>query len=116
MPRSLQEILAHADELGRRFEEHEPDDVRTAAPLYAIREASPVAPPPSAELPRPSLPPATPACPGPRSPACSAPPARPPASGTPDTTPRPPDTPTPEDHFLSRPDRGSATASLRCHW
>jgi len=39
MPRSLQEILAHADELGRRFEEHEPDDVRTAAPLYAIREA-----------------------------------------------------------------------------
>jgi len=40
MPRSLQEILAHADELGRRFEEHEPDDVRTAAPLYAIRAAA----------------------------------------------------------------------------
>lgn len=39
MPRSLQEILAHADELGRRFEEHEPGDVRTAAPLRAVREA-----------------------------------------------------------------------------
>ena len=39
MPRSLQEILAHADELGRRFEDHEPDDVRTAAPLRAVREA-----------------------------------------------------------------------------
>ena len=39
MPRSLQEILEHADELGRRFEEHEPADVRDAAPLHAIREA-----------------------------------------------------------------------------
>jgi FAD/FMN-containing dehydrogenase len=39
MPRSLQEILEHADELGRRFEEHEPSDVRDAAPLHAIREA-----------------------------------------------------------------------------
>ena len=39
MPRSLQEILEHADELGRRFEEHEPNDVRDAAPLHAIREA-----------------------------------------------------------------------------
>lgn len=39
MPRSLQEILEHADELGRRFEEHEPTDVRDAAPLHAIREA-----------------------------------------------------------------------------
>ena len=39
MPRSLKEILEHADELGRRFEEHEPADVRDAAPLHAIREA-----------------------------------------------------------------------------
>ena len=39
IPRSLQEILAHADELGRRFKDHEPDDVRTAAPLRAVREA-----------------------------------------------------------------------------
>ena len=39
MPRSLQEILEHADELGRRFEKHEPSDVRDAAPLHAIREA-----------------------------------------------------------------------------
>lgn len=35
----MQEILEHADELGRRFEEHEPSDVRDAAPLHAIREA-----------------------------------------------------------------------------
>lgn len=39
MPRSLQEILEHADELERRFEEHEPKDVRDAAPLRAIRKA-----------------------------------------------------------------------------
>ncbi len=39
MPRSLQEILEHADELGRRFEDHEPSDVRDAAPLHAIRDA-----------------------------------------------------------------------------
>ena len=39
MPRSLQEILAHADELGLRFDYHEPDDVRTAAPLRAVRQA-----------------------------------------------------------------------------
>lgn len=39
MPRSLQEILEHAEELARRFEKHEPKDVRGAAPLHAIREA-----------------------------------------------------------------------------
>ena len=39
MPRSLQEILEHADELERRFEEHEPKDVHDAAPLHAIRKA-----------------------------------------------------------------------------
>lgn len=39
MPRSLQEILDHADELERRFDEHEPTDVRDAAPLHAIRDA-----------------------------------------------------------------------------
>lgn len=39
MPRSLQEILEHADELERRFQEHEPKDVRDAAPLRAICKA-----------------------------------------------------------------------------
>ncbi len=39
MPRSLREILEHADELSRRFEEHEPKDVRDAAPLRAIGKA-----------------------------------------------------------------------------
>jgi hypothetical protein len=39
MPRSLQEILEHADELERRFADHEPADVRAAAPLHALRDA-----------------------------------------------------------------------------
>ena len=39
MPRSLQEILEHADELDRRFDEHEPTDVRDAGPLRAIHTA-----------------------------------------------------------------------------
>ncbi len=39
MPRSLQEILEHADELERRFADHEPADVRDAAPLHALRDA-----------------------------------------------------------------------------
>ncbi len=39
MPRSLQEILEHADELERRFADHDPDDVRDAAPLHALRDA-----------------------------------------------------------------------------
>ncbi len=39
MPRSLQVILEHADELERRFADHEPNDVRDAAPLHAIRTA-----------------------------------------------------------------------------
>lgn len=39
MPRSLKEILEHAEELERRFAEHEPTDVRDAAPLRAIRDA-----------------------------------------------------------------------------
>lgn len=39
MPRNLQQILEHAEELARRFEEHEPEDVRDAAPLQAIRTA-----------------------------------------------------------------------------
>lgn len=39
MPRSLQEILEHADELERRFADHEPADVRDAAPLRALRDA-----------------------------------------------------------------------------
>jgi hypothetical protein len=39
MPRTLQEILDHADQLESRFAEHEPKDVRDASPLRAIREA-----------------------------------------------------------------------------
>lgn len=39
MPRSLHEILEHADELERRFTDHEPTDVRDAAPLHALRKA-----------------------------------------------------------------------------
>lgn len=39
MPRNLQEILEHADELERRFADHEPVDVRDAAPLHALRVA-----------------------------------------------------------------------------
>lgn len=39
MPRSLQEILEHADELERRFANHEQADVRDAAPLHALRDA-----------------------------------------------------------------------------
>ncbi|MEJ7741320.1 MAG: hypothetical protein WKF73_01505 [Nocardioidaceae bacterium] len=39
MPRTPQEILEHADELQRRFEEHDPVDLHDAAPLHAIRDA-----------------------------------------------------------------------------
>lgn len=41
MPRTVQEILDHADELARRFEEYEPDadDKRDGAPLVAVRQA-----------------------------------------------------------------------------
>lgn len=39
MPRSLQEVLAHADELKRRFADHDPADVRDAAPLRVLRDA-----------------------------------------------------------------------------
>ena len=41
MPRTREEILAHADELARRFENYEPreDDKRDPAPLHALRSA-----------------------------------------------------------------------------
>jgi hypothetical protein len=39
MPRTTEEILAHADELGRRFEEHEPGDVKDARALRDIAAA-----------------------------------------------------------------------------
>lgn len=39
MPRSLQEILEHADELERRFADHAPADVRDAEPLRTLRDA-----------------------------------------------------------------------------
>ncbi|WP_248475044.1 hypothetical protein [Tomitella fengzijianii] len=38
MPRSLDQVLRHADELGRRFEEHEPAGADAGA-LRAIRDA-----------------------------------------------------------------------------
>jgi FAD/FMN-containing dehydrogenase len=39
MPRTLQEILEHADELERRFADHDPANVRDAEPLRALRDA-----------------------------------------------------------------------------
>lgn len=39
MPRTLQEILEHADELERRFAHPEPANVRSAAELRALRDA-----------------------------------------------------------------------------
>lgn len=41
MPRSAKEILARADELARRFEDHEPapGEVQDAAPLRAVADA-----------------------------------------------------------------------------
>jgi hypothetical protein len=39
VPKNLQYLLGHADELARRFEEHEPGETRDATPLRAIRDA-----------------------------------------------------------------------------
>lgn len=39
MPRSLHDILEHADELERRFADHDPANVRDAEPLRALRDA-----------------------------------------------------------------------------
>jgi hypothetical protein len=41
MPRSVQDILDHADELAARFENYEPDatDARDTAALAAVRDA-----------------------------------------------------------------------------
>ncbi len=41
MPRTVQQILDHADELARRFEDYEPDpsDRRDPAALAAVRDA-----------------------------------------------------------------------------
>lgn len=41
MPRTTEEILKHADELARRFEEHEPDpeQIRDARPLRDVASA-----------------------------------------------------------------------------
>jgi hypothetical protein len=39
MPRTIQEILDHADELASRFERHEPGEVRDATDLAIVREA-----------------------------------------------------------------------------
>lgn len=41
MPRSVDEILAHADELADRFDAYEPEpgDERDVAPLHALRDA-----------------------------------------------------------------------------
>lgn len=42
MPRTRQEIIDHADELARQFEEYEPkpEDDLAIAPLYALRAAA----------------------------------------------------------------------------
>ena len=42
MPRSLKEILEHADELQQRFERHEPDDqgIADAGALREVRQAA----------------------------------------------------------------------------
>jgi hypothetical protein len=42
MPRSVEEILAHADELAQRFEDYEPDpaDERDVAAISALRQAA----------------------------------------------------------------------------
>jgi len=42
MPRSLKEILEHADELQQRFERHKPDDeaIADAGALRAVRQAA----------------------------------------------------------------------------
>ena len=39
MPRTTEEILAHADELARQFEDHEPGDVKDARPLRDVAAA-----------------------------------------------------------------------------
>jgi FAD/FMN-containing dehydrogenase len=39
MPRTTQEILNHGEDLARRFEEFDPDDLRDAAPLRTLRDA-----------------------------------------------------------------------------
>ena len=39
MPRTTEEILAHADQLARRFEEHEPDGGRDATTLRELARA-----------------------------------------------------------------------------
>ncbi|MGH3544543.1 MAG: hypothetical protein ACRDPW_01205 [Mycobacteriales bacterium] len=42
MPRSLQEIIAHADQLAKKFEDYEPksEDERPIMPLYMLRAAA----------------------------------------------------------------------------
>ena len=42
MPRSVDEILAHADELAKRFEDYEPqpEDERDMAAVIALRDAA----------------------------------------------------------------------------
>ena len=42
MPRSLKEILEHADELQQRFERHQPDDeaIADAGALRGVRQAA----------------------------------------------------------------------------
>jgi len=39
MPRSLKEIISHADELAARFEDHDPTEIREADALRALRTA-----------------------------------------------------------------------------
>jgi DNA-directed RNA polymerase specialized sigma24 family protein len=39
MPRTAQEIIDHADELAARFEQADPEDLRDATALRAVRDA-----------------------------------------------------------------------------
>ncbi len=90
MPRSLQEILDHADELSARFTNTEPD-LRDAAPLRAIRDAVTERAAAERRLAEAVTAARTSGAPGRPSAACSVPPARQPASATADTTPSQPE-------------------------
>jgi hypothetical protein len=84
MPRSAEEILAHADELARRFEDYEPGpgELLDATELRHIADAFARRADAERGLGEASAPPATAGTPGPPLARCSAHQAKPPASGT----------------------------------
>ena len=91
MPRPIQEILDHADDLAKRFEDYEPqaEDERDPASLKQLRDAVLARPTPSDRFATPSPPLVPTASRGRRSAPCSVLLARQRASAT--ATPRPPD-------------------------